>query len=322
MKRFAAAALFAALLGIALPADVMAQAYPNKPVRFVVPFGAGGPVDIIARMLSDKLSALWGQNVLVEYRPGAGSVVGIDMVAKSPPDGYTVGVAITGLVINPSLRSNMPYDTVKDLAGITLVAVSHIAIVAKMDLPANNIAELVAYGKRNPGKLSYATGGAGTSLHLAGELLNTMAGLDMVHVPYRSSNAAYPDIFSGRIELQIDPLYASLPNIQGGKVKALAITSPARAPSNPEIPTVGETFPGYSVVSITGLVAPRATPRPIIEKIAADVATVLKAPDMVERMKGVGMDPTTNTPAEFDNFIKTEIERWAPIVKASGAKAD
>ncbi len=322
MKRFGAAALFAALLGIALPADVMAQAYPNKPVRFVVPFGAGGPVDIIARMLSDKLSALWGQNVLVEYRPGAGSVVGIDMVAKSPADGYTIGVAITGLVINPSLRSNMPYDTVKDLAGITLVAVSHIAIVAKMDLPANNIAELVAYGKRNPGKLSYATGGAGTSLHLAGELLNTMAGLDMVHVPYRSSNAAYPDIFSGRIELQIDPLYASLPNIQGGKVKALAITSPARAPSNPEIATVGETFPGYSVVSITGLVAPRATPRPIIEKIAADVATVLKAPDMVERMKGIGMDPTTNTPAEFDNFIKTEIERWAPIVKASGAKAD
>jgi tripartite-type tricarboxylate transporter receptor subunit TctC len=322
MKRFGAAALFAALLGIALPADVMAQAYPNKPVRFVVPFGAGGPVDIIARMLSDKLSALWGQNVLVEYKPGAGSVVGIDAVAKSPADGYTVGVAITGLMINPSLRSSMPYDTVKDLAGITLVAVSHIAIVAKKDLPANNIAELVAYAKRNPGKLSYATGGAGTSLHLAGELLNTMAGIDMVHVPYRSSNAAYPDIFAGRIELQIDPLYASLPNIQAGNVKALAITSPQRAPSNPEIPTVGETFPGYSVVSITGLVAPRATPRPIIEKIAADVATVLKAPDMVERMKGVGMDPATMKPDEFDAFIKSEIERWAPIVKASGAKAD
>jgi tripartite-type tricarboxylate transporter receptor subunit TctC len=293
MKRIGAAALLAAMLGMTGPMDAAAQAYPNKPVRFVVPFGAGGPVDIIARMLSDKLGALWNQNVLVEYRPGAGSVVGIDMVAKSPPDGYTVGVAITGLVINPSLRSSMPYDTVKDLAGITLVAVSHIAIVAKKDLPANNIAELVAYAKKNPGKLSYATGGAGTSLHLAGELLNTTAGIDMVHVPYRSSNAAYPDIFAGRIELQIDPLYASLPNIQAGNVKALAITSPQRAPSSPEIPTVGE-----------------------------DVATVLKAPDMVERMKGVGMDPTTMKPADFDAFIKSEIERWAPIVKASGAKAD
>lgn len=323
MKRFVrVAAVAAAFFGPGTASDALAQAYPNKPVKMIVPFGAGGPVDIIARIMADKLTPLWGQQVIVDYKPGAGSVVGMDLVAKSPPDGYTIGVAITALVINPSLRDNMPYDTVKDLAGISLVSVSNIVIVAAKDMPFNDLAGLVAYGKANPSKLSYATGGTGTSLHLAGELLKKVGGFEMEHVAYRSSAAAYPDIIAGRIQLQVDPLYASLQNIQSGQVKPIAITNPKRVSMAPNIPTVGETYPGYEVISITGLVAPRATPRPIIDKIAADIEKIMFDPAMVERLTGVGMEPATMKPEAFDAFIKSEIEKWTPIVKASGAKAD
>jgi tripartite-type tricarboxylate transporter receptor subunit TctC len=323
MKRFTRAAFFTvALIGLGAVPDAHAQAYPTKPVKFIVPFGAGGPVDIIARIVADKLSPMWGQQVIIDYKPGAGSVVGMDLVAKSPPDGYTIGVAITALVINPSLRDSMPYDTVKDLAGISLISVSNIVIVAAKDMPFNDLAGLVAYGKANPNKLSYATGGTGTSLHLAGELLKKVAGFQMEHVAYRSSAAAYPDIIAGRIQLQIDPLYASLQNIQSGQVKAIAITNPKRVNMAPSIPTIGETYPGYEVISITGLVTARGTPQPIVDKIAADVAKVMHDSAMEERLKSIGMEPATMKPAEFDAFIKSEIEKWTPIVKASGAKAD
>jgi tripartite-type tricarboxylate transporter receptor subunit TctC len=320
MKRLVSAVLAAALGLWASP--IMAQTYPDHPVKMIVPFGAGGPVDVIARIVADKLNVLWNVPVIVDYKPGAGSVVGIDYVAKSPPDGYTIGVAITGLVINPSMRKEMPYDTVKDLAGISLVSVSPIVIVATNSLPANNLQELVAYGKANPGKLSYGTGGAGTALHMAGELLQNVAGFKMTHVPYRSSAAGYPDIISGRIELQIDPLYSSLQNIQSKLVKPIGLTTPKRAAMAPDIPSISETYPGYAVLSITGLVTARAVPRPIVEKISADVQKIMADPAMRERLTSVGMEPATMKPDEFDAFIKSEIEKWAPIVKASGASAD
>ena len=304
----------------AAPALLRAQgAWPSRPVRLVVPFGAGGATDIIARLISQKLGDLWGQSVVVDYKPGAGTVLGTDFVAKSTPDGYTMGMVITAHVINPSLRASMPFDTLKDLSGVSLVAISHILLAATPSLEANNIRELIALAKKSP--LSYATPGTGTSMHLAGELLKTLAGIDMVHVPYKGGSAAYPDVIAGRVPLLFDPMFASLSHIKAGRMKAIAITSGERAASNPEIGTIAEAVPGFDVKSISGVVVPAATPREIVRKASADIGRVLAMAEVKSRMGEVGMEPAATTPETFDAFIRREIERWAPVVKASGAKA-
>jgi tripartite-type tricarboxylate transporter receptor subunit TctC len=299
-----------------------AQTYPSKPVRLVVPFPPGGATDVIARLISQKLHETWGQPVVLDYKPGAGTVIGTDAVAKAPPDGYTMGMVITAHVLNPSVRPNLPYDTHKDLAGVSMVSVSHIVIVATKSLQANTVPELIALAKKNPGKLNYATPGTGTAMHLAGELLNTMAGINIVHVPYRGGAPAYPDVISGRVELQIDPIFASMGNIESNQVKAIAITSAQRAPSAPNIPTVAETIPGFNVQSIAGIVVPGATPRDIVNRINAAVTQALKTPELRERMQGVGMEPSPTTPEQFDAFVRSEIAKWADVVKASGMKVD
>ena len=304
----------------AAPALARAQsAWPNRPVKLVVPFGAGGATDIIARLISQKLSELWGQSVLVDYKPGAGTVLGTDFVAKSAPDGYTMGMVITAHVINPSLRSAMPFDTVKDLSGISLVAISHILLSATPGLAANNIRELIALAKKE--KLSYATPGTGTSMHLAGELLKTAAGIDLTHVPYKGGSAAYPDVIAGRVALLFDPMFASMGHVKAARLKPIAITSNERAASNPEIGTIAEAVPGFDVKSISGVVAPAATSREIVRKASADIGRVLAMADVKSRMAEVGMEPAATTPEAFDAFIRREIERWAPVVKASGAQA-
>ena len=304
----------------AAPALARAQsAWPNRPVKLVVPFGAGGATDIIARLISQKLSELWGQSVLVDYKPGAGTVLGTDFVAKSAPDGYTMGMVITAHVINPSLRSAMPFDTVKDLSGVSLVAISHILLSATPGLAANNIRELIALAKKE--KLSYATPGTGTSMHLAGELLKTAAGIDLTHVPYKGGSAAYPDVIAGRVALLFDPMFASMGHVKAARLKPIAITSNERAASNPEIGTIAEAVPGFDVKSISGVVAPAATPREIVRKASADIGRVLAMADVKSRMAEVGMEPAATTPEAFDAFIRREIERWAPVVKASGAQA-
>jgi tripartite-type tricarboxylate transporter receptor subunit TctC len=309
-------------LAAALPGAALSQAFPAKPVRLVVPFPPGGATDIIARLLGQKLQEIWGQATVIEYKPGGGTVVGTDYVAKSPPDGYTMGIVITAHVINPGLRSDLPYDTIKDLSGVSMVAVQHIALVATPGLEANTVPELIALAKKNPGKLTYATPGTGTAMHLAGELLKSQAGIDIVHVPYKGGAPAYPDIIAGRVALQIDPMSASMPNIKAGKVKLLAITSPQRAPTVPEVPTVAETLPGFSVMSISGVVVPSATPREVVRKASADINRALAASDLVERMAQQGMEPSGNTPEQFDAFIRAEIEKWSKVVKSSGAKLD
>jgi tripartite-type tricarboxylate transporter receptor subunit TctC len=309
----------AVLLGIG---DADAQTYPTKAVRLVVPFPPGGATDVIARLVSQRLHEIWGQPVLLDYKPGAGTIIGTDAVAKAAPDGYTMGMVITAHVLNPSVRPNLPYDTLKDLSGVSMVSVSHIVIVATKSLQANTIPELIALAKKNPGKMNYATPGTGTAMHLAGELLNTMAGINIVHVPYRGGAPAYPDIIAGRVELQIDPIFASMGNIESGQVKALAITSAERATSAPNIPTVAETLPGFNVQSIAGIVVPSATPRDIVNRIYAAVTQALQTPELRERMQGIGMEPAPTTPEAFDAFIRTEIDKWAAVVKSSGMKVD
>lgn len=299
-----------------------AQTYPSKPVRLVVPFPPGGATDVIARLISQKLHEIWGQPVVLDYKPGAGTVIGTDAVAKAPPDGYTMGMVITAHVLNPSVRPNLPYDTLKDFAGVSMVSVSHIVIVATKSLQANTVPELIALAKKNPGKLNYATPGTGTAMHLAGELLNTMAGINIVHVPYRGGAPAYPDVISGRVELQIDPMFASMGNIESNQVKAIAITSAQRAPSAPNIPTVAEALPGFDVQSIAGIVVPSATQRDIVNRINSAVTQALKTPELRERMQGIGMEPAPTTPEQFDAFIRSEIAKWADVVKASGMKVD
>ncbi len=324
MRSFvAAAAMLSAVLGGAVSAAAAdAPAYPVRPVRMIVPFPPGGATDIIARLVSQKLEGIWHQNVVVDYKPGAGTVIGTDVVAKSAPDGYTMGMVITAHMINPSLRHDMPFDTLKDLSGVSLVALSHIVLVATNSLPANNLSELVALAKKEPGKLSYATPGTGTAMHLAGELLKLKTGIDIVHVPYRGGAPAYPDVITGRVQLQFDPLFASMQNITSHQVKPIGITSPKRAESAPDIPTFAETIPDFNVLSISGLVVPSATPRALVHKISADVNKALQDPDLRKRMGEVGMEPSGDTPEQFDAFIRSEIAKWAPVVKAAGLKLD
>jgi tripartite-type tricarboxylate transporter receptor subunit TctC len=320
--RLIGAAVLAGLLGLAAPAARAADPFPTRPVHLIVPFPPGGATDIVARLLSEKLQEAWKQNVLVDYKPGAGTIIGTDIVAKSAPDGYTLGIVITGYVINPSMREHMPYDTLKDLSGVSMLTVSHILLSATTALPANTLQEVIALAKKQPGSLSYATPGTGTAMHLAGELLKKRAGIDIVHVPYKGGAAAYPDLIAGRVQLQFDPMYSAMQIIKNHQAKPIAITSPERASVEPDIPTFAETLPGFSVLSITGVVVPSATPRPLVHKISADINAALKSSDLAERMAGVGMEPAGDTPEQFDAFIKAEIEKWAPVVKEAGLKVE
>jgi tripartite-type tricarboxylate transporter receptor subunit TctC len=312
-------AAFACLLA-ALPA--WAQQFPAKPVRLIVPFPPGGATDIVGRMLAAKMQEVWAQTVIVENKAGAGTVVGTDAVAKAAPDGYTLGMVVTAHVINPSLRSGMPYDTLNDLAGVTQVSVQHLVIAAHPSLEANNVAELLALARKNPGRLSYATPGSGTAMHLSVEMLKAAARVDIVHVPYKGGAPAQQDVMGGRVPILLDVLYAATPLIKSGKIKVIALLSPKRDPANPDYPVVAETLPGVSALSIVGIVAPRATPRELVQKISADVAKAVRSSDLTERMRAQGMEPVGSTPAEFDAFVRTEIDKWARVVKLSGAKVD
>jgi tripartite-type tricarboxylate transporter receptor subunit TctC len=307
------------LLLFLLSFNAAAQAFPAKPVRLVVPFPPGGATDIIGRMVAAKMQEVWGQSVIVENKPGAGTVVGTDAVAKAAPDGYTMGMVVTAHVINPALRQNMPYDTLKDLAGVTQVSVQQLVIAAHPSLEAGNIAELIALAKRNPGKLSYATPGSGTAMHLSVELLKTATGIDIVHVPYKGGAPAQQDVMGGRVPILLDVLYAAQPIINSGKVKVLAVLGPRRTT---QYPIVAETVPGVSALSIVGIVAPSGGPADTLRKASADIARAIRSSDLTERMTQMGMEPVGSAPAEFDALIRAEIDKWARVVKASGAKVD
>jgi tripartite-type tricarboxylate transporter receptor subunit TctC len=306
-----------------LPLAAMAQApFPSKPVTIIVPNAPGGAIDILARLLEKQLSDTWKQPVIVVYKAGAGTVIGTDFVAKSPPDGHTIGLVVTSHVINPSLRKNLPFDTVKDLAGVSLLATSPIVLTSSPMLPVTNLKELIALSKSKPGKLSYASPGSGSSMHLGAELFKTTAGLFILHTPYKGAGGAYPDVIAGRVDLLVDPLFSSLPHIKSGMLKPIAIMSPKRSAIAPDLPTFSETLPGFSVESVFGAVVPAATPRDVVNRINADMNKVLLSDETRKRMADIGLTPMGTKPEQFDAFIKTEIAKWAKVVKASGATAD
>jgi tripartite-type tricarboxylate transporter receptor subunit TctC len=298
-----------------------ANAFPTKPVRLIVPFPPGGATDIIGRLVATKMQAVWGQSVVVENRPGAGTVVGTDLVAKSAPDGHTLGMVVTAHVINPSLRQNLPYDTLRDLAAVSHVSVQHLVIATHPSVEVGNIAELIALAKKNPGKLSYATPGSGTAMHLSVELLKSQTGIDIVHVPYKGGAPAQQDVMGGRVPILLDVLYAVQPLINSGKIKPIALLSPQRIASSP-IPVVAETVPGVSALSIVGIVAAGTTPRDLVRRISEDLGKAIRSSDLTERMIQLGMEPVGSTPEQFDAMVRAEIDKWSRVVKASGAKVD
>ena len=313
---------FNALVVIALavvPGIVFPQSYPGRPVKLIVPFPPGGATDIVGRLVAGKMQEVWGEPVIVENKPGAGTVVGTDAVAKAAPDGYTLGVVVTAHVINPSLRSNMPYDTLKDLAAVTQVSAQQLVIAANPSLPANNMAELIELARKRPGELSYATPGSGTAMHLSIELLKTATGINLVHVPYKGGAPAQQDVIGGRVPILLDVLYAVMPLIDAGKIKVIALLGPERVS---KYPVVAETVPGVSAISMVGIVAPAATPSEVVRKISLDVSRAVRNSDLTGRMKHLGMEPVGSTPQEFDALIRAEMAKWAKVVKASGAKAD
>jgi tripartite-type tricarboxylate transporter receptor subunit TctC len=331
VRRFAGVAIAAsfALIALAtlvapLPAAAQGGAYPTKPIRIVVPFPAGGTTDILARAVAQQLSQAWGQQVIVDNRPGAGGNIGSELVAKSAPDGYTLLMGTVGThAINPSLYAKMPYDHVKDFAPVILVAGVPNVLVVHPSVPANTVAELIAYGKANPGKLNFASSGSGTSIHLAGELFKVQTGLQMTHVPYKGSAPAIQDLLGGQVQLMFDNLPSALPQIKAGKLRALGVTSASRAAALPDVPTIAESgLPGFEASSWFGLLAPAGTPRDVIARLDAEVAKWLATPDAKEKLLAQGAIAAGGTPDDFTRHIAAETAKWAKVVKESGAKVD
>ena len=318
----AAIALLCAVLGLLAPGVTGAQTFPTKTVSIIVPNPPGGSIDIQGRLYAQKLQELWGSPVIVEYKAGGGTLIGMDYAAKSAPDGHTIGMVATPMVILPALRKSMPYDTVKDLAGVTLTATSSILIAASPTLKANTLAEVIELAKKNPGKLTYASPGSGSSMHLAMELLKQNTGIDVLHVPFKGGAQAYPELMAGRIDLQLDPTFGIYRYVKAGKMKAIAVTSIKRDSSAPGVQTVAETLPGFNVLSINGIVVPRATPRDIVNKINAAFLKILKEPDLAKRLDELGLEPVGDSPEEFDAFIRSELERWAKVAKAANIHLD
>ena len=297
--------------------------FPSKQIRIVVPFPAGGATDIAARAIADKMGAAWKQPVVVENRGGAGGNVGSDVVAKSPADGYTLVMGVTGShAINISLYAKMPYDPVKDFEAISQGAVVPNVIVVHPSVAATTLKEFVALAKREPGRLDYASLGSGTAAHLGMEMFKRDAGIFMVHIPYRGSAPAVADLIGGQVQVMMDGLPSALPHVKAGRLRALALTSQKRSPATPDLPTIAESYPGFYADAWSGLFAPRGTPRAVVDKLANETRRILALPDVRERLAGLGAEPVGSTPPEFSAHVQREIAKWAQVVKASGAKAD
>jgi tripartite-type tricarboxylate transporter receptor subunit TctC len=323
ISRRSALALSLALACAAAAPSFAAEAYPAKPIRLIVPFPPGGGTDAIARDVANELTTTLKWNFVVENRPGSGGNIGVDAAAKSAPDGYTIVLGQTSnLAINPTLYGHLPYDPLKDLTPVALVASAPLVFVVKADSPYKNLADLVAAAKAKPGSLNFASPGNGTVTHLTGELLQKEAGVTFTHVPYKGGSMALTDLLGGRIQIYAGSVPTLLGHIKSGQLRAIVVTSAQRDPNLPQVPTVGETYKGFEAVTWFGFVAPAGTPHPIVAKLNAEINKALKTPELRKRLNDEGAAVLGGTPEQFGTLIKSEIAKWAPVVKASGAHID
>ena len=310
------------LIALAAPA-ALAQAYPARPVKIIVPFAAGGPADIYARVIADKLQAALGQTFVVEDRPGGGAILGTEAVVQSPPDGYTLLMMSNTHTVNESLIPDKRYSLTRDLVPVAPVNYSDLVLVIHPSVKANNLQEFLALAKAEPGKLNYASSGPGTPYHMAGELLKAMANVDIVHVPYKGSSGARTDILGGHVQMMFDAITTMAPNVRAGKLRALGTSGRVRSTVLPEVPTVSEAgVPGYEATIWLGIMAPAKTPRDIIDRLNAEITKAVNNPEVKSAWAAQGAVPLTMSPDEFGKYIHDDIEKWARVVKISGAKPD
>jgi len=299
------------------------EAWPSRPIRFILPFPPGGGTDILGRLIAERLSASLGQPVVTENRGGAGGNVGAEAAARSSPDGYTIVLVAPSLAISPTLYSKINYDPVKDFAPVSLVATVPNVMITQASLPVQSLQEFIAFAKAKPGALNFGSGGAGTSNHLAGELFNIVTGAKLVHIPYKGVNLAMQDVLAGNVHLVFIGIPAAAPHIKAGKLRALALVAPQRSSALPDVPTVAEAgLRDFEVTTWYGVLAPAGTPRSVISRLNAELVKIMHSPDLKEKLAATGTDPLTSTPEEFAAYIQREIVKWGEVVRKAGVKAD
>ncbi len=300
-----------------------AQDYPHKPVKLVVPYPPGGPTDIVARVVAQKLQEQMGQPFVIDNKPGAGANLGAEAVARSAPDGYTLLVVTTAHAINPSLFSKLSYALLKDFAPVSQLTSGPLVLVTNPALPAKSVAELIALGKSKSGGLNFGSSGNGQSTHLSAELFSAMAGVKMAHVPYKGSAPALTDVMAGQTDLMFDTMLSAMPHVKAGKLKALAVTSSERSPAAPDVPTVAESgLPGYEAIAWNGILAPAGTPKEVIDRLNVELKKALGHPEVKQRFEAQGFSPAWGAPTAYGSFLQAEVDKWAKVVKTSGAKVD
>lgn len=300
------------------------QAYPTKPIRMIVPFPPGGTTDVVARLVAQKLTEAWGQQVVVDNRPGAGGIIGTEIVAKATPDGYTALLgSITTHAVNPALYKKLNFDPVKDFTPVSLVVSSPQLLAVHPSVAAESVKELIALAKAKPGQLNYASAGTGTSPHLTFELFKSMAGIDVVHVPYKGTGPAITDLIGGQVQMMITGVVALMPHIKSGKLRGLGVTSAKRVAALPDLPTIAESgIPSFDVSSWFGVFLPGGTPKPIVANMNAEIRKILEVPEVRQRLISQGADPASNTPEEFAAYVKAEMAKWGKVVRDTGVRAD
>jgi tripartite-type tricarboxylate transporter receptor subunit TctC len=322
MKGIAATFLLAACV-VSTAAAQTAADFPSRPVKLLVPFAAGGPTDVVARILADFLSARWGgQSVVIENRPGAGTIVATAALAKAPADGYTMLVATNSLLINPAIGQKLPYDTEKDFAAVSMVATQPVALVANKSFPANSISELVDVARKSAEALNFTSPGPRGVGHLAGEMLKQRAGIEMTHINYNGSAPALTDLIAGRVPLMFDIWHSAKRYVDSGELKLIAGAGSKRLGDAPQVATIGETYPGFDVIAFNALVAPAGVPAPVLDKLSADIRSVVNSAEFADKVRHLGIFPLGNTPQEVDAWMRDQIGRWAAIARAANIKAD
>lgn len=321
MKLFCISGIALAALATTAHAQNAAN-YPERPIRVIVPFAPGGGLDISTRLIGQKLTEKWGQNIVVDSRPGAATIVGTQIASKAPADGYTLLMITTTFAINPGLRANLPYDPLKDFTSVTQLNSQPNVIVVAPSFAAKSVKELIAMAKAKPGELTFASPGAGSAPHLAAEMFQRAAGINMIHVPYKGIPPAVTDILGGRVAMLFTTTISAAPHIKAGKLRAVALTSAKRQASMPDVPTIAETIPGYRAEAFQGMVAPAGVPQAIVNKLAAEVARIVKLPEVSQRFQLDGAEAVGSTPKEFAAFLRTEMQKWSKVIKDAGIKAE